>query len=286
MKNVLNIMAGIACISLAACSNESTELLEQEPVHKLVRIETRADNNLSNQVGVFMVYGDMQPTDNYINNMCLTSEGNGSWSADRQIYWQDNVTCADFYAYSPYVPNLDDVTALAYQVQVDQSDESKQKSSDFLWGKLASQEPTDKVLNMMLHHIFSRAIIRVAPGEGFTEEELKNGTLSVRINGVRTQATIDLSNGGVTPAGNAQTIIPLKEEELRYSAIIVPQQVPETGLITVTWNGADYTLTNSMLFESGKQYTFTITLKKTSGGINIGISGWEDAGEDYGGTVN
>lgn len=287
MKKIYGIMAGVACMAMTACNNEDTEQAEQETTSpKVAHIVTRADSNLSDQVGVFMVYGDMLPTNNYINNMCLTSNGNGSWSADRTIYWKDNVTHADFYAYSPYTANIDNTTAHTFQIQADQSDEVKHKSCDFLWGKLVDQEPTDKVLNMMLNHIFSRAIVRVAPGEGFTEDELKNGTLSVRINGIRTQATINLSNGDVAVAGNAQTITPLKEQDLQYSAIIVPQQVAETGLITVSWNGADYTFTNSMNFASGKQYTFTITLKKTSGGINIGISGWEDAGEDYGGTVN
>ena len=286
MKKIYGIMAGIACMAMASCSSENTEPTEQEEAPKVARIETRADNNLANQVGVFMVYGGMQSADNYLNNMCLTNDGNGNWSSEREIYWKDNVTHADFYAYSPYSANMNDTKAHSFQVQADQSNAEKQKNSDFLWGKLADQEPTDKVLNLTLGHIFSRAIIRVAPGEGFTEDELKNGTLSVRINGICTQATIDLSNGNVTAAGTAQTITPLKEQDLQYSAIIVPQQVAETGLITVSWNGADYTYTRGMLFASGKQYTFTVTLKKTSGGINIGISGWEDAGEDYGGTVN
>lgn len=286
MNKIYGIMAGVVCMAMIACSNDSIEPAEQEASPKVARIETRADSNLTNQVGVFMVYGNMLSANNYINNMCLTSDGNGSWLADRTIYWKDNVTHADFYAYSPYAANIDNPTAHTFQIQADQSSTEKQKNSDFLWGWLADQEPTDKVLNITLNHIFSRAIVRVAPGEGFTEDELKNGTLSVRINGIRTQATINLSNGDVAVAGNAQTITPLKEQDLQYSAIIVPQQVAETGLITVSWNGADYTFTNSMTFTRGKQYTFTATLKKTSGGINIGIGGWEDAGEDYGGTVN
>ena len=36
----------------------------------------------------------------------------------------------------------------------------------------------------------------------------------------------------------------------------------------------------------GKQYTITVTMKKTSGGINIGIGDWDVVDEDFGGTVN
>lgn len=290
MKKIFSIIAGIACMSMVACSNESieenTEPSEPEEAPIAAHISTRADNNLASQVGVFMVYGSMQSADNYLNNMCLTNEGNGNWSSDQQIYWKDKTTHTDFYAYSPYAANIADALAHSFQVQTDQSNAEKQKSSDFLWGKLVDQKPTGEVLNMTLGHIFSRAIIRVTPGEGFTEDELKNGTLSVRINGVRIQATIDLANGNVTAAGSAQTIIPMKEQDLTYSAIVVPQQVEKTGLVTVSWSGTDYTFTSSMQFASAKQYTFTVTMKKTAGGINVGIGGWEDAGEDFGGTVN
>jgi hypothetical protein len=41
-----------------------------------------------------------------------------------------------------------------------------------------------------------------------------------------------------------------------------------------------------MTFESGKQYTFTITIQKTSGDIEIGIGSWDVVDEDFGGVVS
>ena len=57
MKKILSIVAGIACILMAACSNESAdegiEPSGQEEAPIAAHISTRADNNLANQVGVF-----------------------------------------------------------------------------------------------------------------------------------------------------------------------------------------------------------------------------------------
>lgn len=292
MNKYFAILAGMAYLMLAACSNNDEEVVDTEKTSgeaKEVRLMTRASDETPvtvDQVGIFMVYGAMQQSGNYINNMLLQSNGAGVWTPESKIFWKDNATVADFYGYDPYNAGLTDAFAYNFQAQTDQSTAAAQKQSDFLWGKLAEQGPTDNVLSLTLNHLFARAIIKVAAGEGFTADELNNGTLSVRLNSIRTQATINLSNGTVTASGNASSITPLKEQDLQYSAVVVPQQVASTGIVTVTWNNANYTLTRAMTFESGKQYTITVTMKKTSGGINIGIGDWDVVDEDFGGTVN
>ena len=42
----------------------------------------------------------------------------------------------------------------------------------------------------------------------------------------------------------------------------------------------------TITFAPNKQHTCTVTVNKTSEGINIGISDWETDGNDYGGTIN
>lgn len=44
-------------------------------------------------------------------------------------------------------------------------------------------------------------------------------------------------------------------------------------------NGIEKTL------EAGKKHKFTVTLSKTSNGVNVNITKWEDDGIDYGGTA-
>ena len=92
----------------------------------------------------------------------------------------------------------------------------------------------------------------------------------------------------VTATGNDTDIIPLKEDCI-YKAIIVPQDVKEGNFITINVEGSNYYLARNSkfhAFEKGKKYNFTVTLSKTSSGINVNISQWEDDGIDYGGTAN
>lgn len=242
----------------------------------------------SMQVGLYMTYGELKSQGNYLDNMLLFPAGNGEWRAAEPFYWHDEQMRANFYGYAPYGANIENALAHTFSVKTDQSTAEAQSASDFLWGRLPSQLPnTLNSLSLPLRHLFSRIIINVAPGEGFTPEELNNGTLDARIGGLRTQAVVNLSDGNVEAKGDAQTIIPQREADgLGFSAIIVPQQVAETGLVTIFWGGSNYTLKRAMTFASGKQYKLSLTLRKTAGGINVGIIGWEDTGEDYGGAVN
>ena len=83
-------------------------------------------------------------------------------------------------------------------------------------------------------------------------------------------------------------LIPLKEEGNSYKALIIPQAVGEGNLITVNVDGRDFNLPKSSkfsAFEAGRMHKFTVTLSKTSNGVNVNISKWEDDGIDYGGTA-
>ena len=70
-----------------------------------------------------------------------------------------------------------------------------------------------------------------------------------------------------------------------YHAIIVPQQVAQCNLITVNVNGRDFNLPKAFTFQSGKRHTFTVTLDKTSSGVNVTIGAWENDGNDNGGSA-
>lgn len=70
-----------------------------------------------------------------------------------------------------------------------------------------------------------------------------------------------------------------------YRAIVVPQQVAQTNLIKVNVDGRDFLFSKAFNFESGKSYTFNVTLAKESSGLNATITGWDSDDVDYGGTA-
>lgn len=243
-------------------------------------------------VGIYMVdYQDgvastLQPSGNHADNLRFTYDG--TWTPGTPLYWTDDHTKADFYLYYPYA-GVTDIHAHAVNIPNDQSTEAAYKQGDFLWGKTAGASPTEQAVSITAHHVFSAAVIHVKAGNGFTEESLAAADVSVHLNGLKRQATVDLTDGSVSLTGEAATVIPLKEGD-SWKAIVAPQSVTREGLVSITVDGREYRLTQGdntpeFTFKAGKRHTFTITVSKTSSGVNVNIGAWEDDGTDHGGVA-
>lgn len=225
--------------------------------------------------------GTLSNSGNHVNNMRFSY--NGIWTPDSQVTWGDNETHADFYVYYPY-SSVKSVNAHEFAVKADQSTESAYKASDLMTGKTLNVAPTSSAIEIPVTHAMSRASIYLEAGNGFTAESLSKANISVRINGVKCNSTINLATGEVTPVGEAAAITPLFSGN-HYMALIVPQTVETNNLITVTVDGRDFNLQKGFTFESGKNHNFTITLSKTSAGVNVNITPWIDDETDNGGTA-
>lgn len=296
----------LACslLTLAACSsgNSSDPLpstgqeSQKLPININTSVDTRViDNSFEkgDNIGLFVVNynadgsaGTLNATGNHVNNMKYTY--NGTWTPASPTYWKDNTTHADFYLYYPYTGSIDDVNAMPWNVNADQSTSTKYKSADLLIGKTTNVAPTETAVKIDAKHVMSQMVVSLKPGNGFTEESLGKAKISVKINRLKTQATANLVTGKLTAKGNDADLTPLKEEGYNYKALIIPQAVGEGKLITVNVDGRDYQLkkaANFTAFEAGKKHKFTVTLSKTSNGVNVNITKWEDDGIDYGGTA-
>lgn len=247
--------------------------------------DTGYDNG--DKIGLYVVNysgstaGTLQSSSNHVNNMSFTYDG--TWTPASPIYWKDNETHADFYCYYPYA-SVSDIAALSFSVKADQSTIEAYKASEFLYGKKSNVAPTESAVSITTNHLFSCAIIKVAAGNGFTTESLAAAEVSVKLNNVQTGASINLKDGSVSATGEAQSITPLLENG-SYKALIVPQSVSADNFITVTVDGRDFNLKKEFTFVGGKRHTFTVTVSKTSNGVNVSIGAWEDDGTDNGGTA-
>lgn len=227
--------------------------------------------------------GALKNNGNHVDNMRFTY--NGTWTPDKEIYWKDDSTKADFYCYFPYGTPAN-VTSYAFAVKEDQSAEQAYKESEFLYGKTAGAAPTAEAVNITTKHIFSCAVINVKAGNGFTDEMLAQSAISVKMNGIKTGASINLTNGVATATGAAKTITPLENGNNRsYKALIVPQTASGNNFITVNIDGRDFNLKKEFTFIGGKRHTFSVTVSKTGNGINVGIGAWEDDDMDNGGVA-
>ncbi len=305
MKEIPSLL--LATLALCACSSGgdeqpvSPELPTTSANPIPIRISTvmeeiggkRATDyafEVGDPVGVYVVNRKADGTantllsqGNWVDNMRFTYDG--TWTPDTPVYWQDENTHADFYLYYPYTVTLTDVTAMPVSVSADQSTEAAYKAGDLLVGSTQDVAPTETAVSITARHAMSLMSIAVVPGNGFTEESLAAADVSVRINGVKTHATVNLATATVTATGEATSVTPLQEADGGYKALIVPQSVAQGNLVTVTVDGRDFNLQKAFTFEGGKRHRFTVVLNKTSNGINVTIDQWEDDGIDHGGTA-
>jgi hypothetical protein len=289
MRHYLLIVAALAMASCGKSGGDDPTPTPTPSTTKTeVKIATRAtDSSFENNdvIGVFMVYGgSFQSSGNYMNNTKYTNT-NGVWKTDASFYWRDQTTAADFYGYYPYVSNISDATSYSFNVNSDQSAQANYKSSDFLWGTTKNQSPTTSAVSLTLDHLMSKVVINVAAGDGFTEAELKDKGVAIVLHNAKTQTKINLATGNVTASGNVGDIKPLKQSDLS-AILLLPPQTISGDIVEVTYNNDSYKLNKTFTCESGKQYTCTITMSKSQGGINVGIGAWTVVDGDFGGVVN
>ena len=293
-------------LTIGACSPEGgsdtpTPSPTPSPSEKMaIQISTKMSSRATDdafeegdQIGLFVVNHNvdgsattLKNNGNYIDNTLLTYR-NDTWSSATPLYWKDESTHADFYVYYPYTTTISNVEALPYQVKTDQSNLTDYKTGDLLIGKATDVKPTPNAVNINAKHMISQMAITLRAGNGFTESSLASAYVHVKINRLKTNATVHLTTSEMTATGDVADITPLKDGS-QYKALIVPQTVADGNLITVNVNGRDFNLTkasNFHAFEAGKRYNFTVTLSKTSNGVNVGITKWEEDGIDYGGTA-
>ena len=247
---------------------------------------TDTDFERNDKVGLYVVNyngstpGSLTTTGNHVDNMCFTYSGN--WTPVEEIYWEDDKTKTDFYSYYPYTASISNVAALPVSVKTDQSTEPNYKASDFLWGKTAGIAPTNNTVDMSMKHVMSNIIIKLVPGDGYKMEDL--ATAKIEICGLKTNATINLTNGAITATGISADITPINETT-QYRALVIPQNVADIDLVRIKIGDNTYLLNQSINLLPNKQYTSTITINRSSQGINIGIGEWDEEDTDFGGTV-
>lgn len=253
--------------------------------------ETAFENG--DEIGLFVVNhnadgsaADLKLTGNHVDNMKYTY--NGLWTPATQTYWKDNTTHADFYLYYPYNAALGSVDAMPWTVSADQSTEASYKAADLMVGKTSDVAPQEAAVKIDARHMMSQMVINLVAGNGFTEASLSAAKIGVTINRLKNNGSVSLATATVTAKGDDTDITPLKGEGNSYKALVVPQAVGEGNLITVNVDGRNFNLTKDSkltTLAAGKTYRFTVTLSKTSNGVNVNITKWEDDGVDYGGTA-
>ena len=200
-------------------------------------------------------------------------EKNWKWTPVRPVYYKDINTNVDLYAFYPFA-EPSSVSAYNFEVQKDQSTARSNgklagyEASDFLWGKAENVVPTESAIKVKLNHMMAGAHVILKEGTGF--EEAGDFALidkKVLVTNTTRKASIDLSNGQVSPIGGAQAtgIVMAPQSDGSFRAIVVPQTV-EAGasLFSITVEGKAYTFAKDAAYAyvAGKLSQFTITINR------------------------
>lgn len=187
------------------------------------------------------------------------------------FYWlsTENITVTAWYSHV-----YSDIRPTSFTVQTDQSSDGYQQS-DMLY---ASQEVTFAYKSITFKHLPTKIVVNLQNGDGVTEDELINATVSIENQTITGVIADDWSVPQETP-GNISIIpnsIPaISDAKRSVQALLVPQQMQNKKFIKVNIWGNDYFYTpindTDANLESGKQYTYTIIVKKN--GITVTASG-------------
>ena len=160
MKKLISLMAAASLVVMQACSFEEIKVEPDGPHSAPYKVEIYGE--ISQQpatrvavddgfcagdvVGVYLVNydgenaGTLKLDGNQADNVRFTFDENGNWKSDSDIYYKDNETNVDFYAYYPYA-DPSPIEAYPFEVVRDQSKSAEPgqmapyEASDFLWAK-------------------------------------------------------------------------------------------------------------------------------------------------------
>ena len=246
--------------------------------------------------GIMLSEGNQADNVHYVYN-----ESENKWIPDYPIYYYDKVTPVDIIGYYPYVSNIDNVNAYSFEVAKDQSTDAANglmggyEASDFLWGKAEKISPTASRVNVTFHHKMAGVQIYLTEGTGWGENEWNAVDKQVLVTNTIRKATINLSNGDITPVGDIPTTgtVPAVNDG-GWRAVVVPQTVEASmALLNITVDGTSYIYRKNSAFEyvAGKLHKFTIEVsKKSESGLEFKLVGeditpWESETITHDGTA-
>lgn len=280
-------------LALAACSDETFSNNDGPAPASGSRIRLQADIDQVNvtraddsgfadgdKIGIYAVAfghdgnpGTLLPEANLVTNLGFTYNAQtNSWNGDRDIYFPDDKTPLDFYAYYPYVNEIDNTEAYRFTVARNQSQEAvggklpAYEQSDLLWAKSAGVSPSTPLVTLTLHHILAAVQVSLVEGEGFDDGEWNQLSKSVLVAGTIPSGDVNLSTGEVSVASGLESVpVIMNPYKDNYRAVIIPQTVGEgENLLTINVGEDSYSFTKdvAMVYRPSKLHKFTIEVSK------------------------
>lgn len=214
------------------------------------------------------------------NNVRFVNQA-GEFVATSTAYFPDRTSKCTFYAYYPYnkVGFDRDKNTLSVAVNPNQYDAESYMRSDYMVCVKREVLPSTGKVALPFHHILSKLTINMIQGAGCTVEDLK--IADILLKSFYAKAEYDAEQSAIQKLSyksDIQVYRNFTESEGRLDgacAIVIPQtRSAGESLIYFVINNQTlaYKPTQEVVFESGKEYTFNVTVTVTNLGPSISVS--------------
>lgn len=243
---------------------------------------------------------DSEPCDlsliRYEDNVMFTVEEGSEPYAWPTAYYPDRSTPCSFYAYYPYNETGFRRGTNILPVQVATNQGYGISGSDYMVAVKDTVYPTEESVPLVFDHILAKIVLNLIAGDGCTTADLLTSDLTLK--SFSTEAEYDIVEQTFSAISSRADIIPSTnwaESSDRITgscAIVIPQKFRAgESMLYCTINNKilAYKPSSDILFESGRQYNFDITVTVTDLGPSIAVSSeitdWQEGDKIIGDAV-
>ena len=287
MKKMTKLFAlALLAGAMVSCSTEDTAPSTQNDKVAVqftggINVNTRAAGLAwadGDKIGIFMT-GTKQSLSadaikEGVDNVCYQSNGSIGFSpvsGGKTIFFPIDGD-VDFYSYYPQT------TVNDYKVALNMADQKSQEAIDFMYAKTTGCNKAKPQVDLKFNHKLSKLILNVQPGNGLTQDDLNN--LTVTIKDQNTTATFNLADGVISGEGNPDNI-QMKAVQVGkiYEAILLPTESTTREIEFNLNNGHDAPFVWKMDSElkGGNLYNYTtVKLTRTTIEMTGTIESWNE----------
>ena len=310
MKHI-NLYIAASMLAISACTNEQVSdttddvLSPQEalPIN-IVTDEaayTRATQAITINEGekVYVFADKSSDGSEYFGAWELTSDGTGKLTSNVVKNYPTDGSTLDFYGIHGNFGDAikSDVsfpsTAITHTIKTDQTQSADYCVSDLLYAVKKGVASSTDPITISFYHMLSKVEVALIPGDGFTSGDLNGAKVEIlnTVNTVNFTPEKNIDMGGQTNrvgllqvSGTTASDITMptlvkesKEVEGYVEAVVVPQTLENKDFIRITLtNGNKYTVSSgeTLKLESGKKYTYDLTIASYGITISSSITDW------------
>ena len=287
MKKMTKLFA-LALLAGAMISCSTDDTASSTPNGKVavqftggINVNTRAAGVAwadGDRIGIFMTEAGKTLSADVIkegvDNVCYQSNGSIAFSpvsGGKTIFFPIDGD-VDFYSYYPQT------TVNNYKVALNMADQKSQEAIDFMYAKTTGCNKAKPQVDLKFNHMLSKLILNVQPGNGLTQDDLNN--LTVTIKDQNTTATFNLADGVISGEGNPDNI-QMKAVQVGkiYEAILLPTESTTREIEFNLNNGHDAPFVWKMDSElkGGNLYNYTtVKLTRTTIEMTGTIESWNE----------